>query len=279
MSGKAPGERPPWAALLDSDDLRRDVAAIFDEAFLRDLANLMGIEPRPADYHAIGEALYDATSAYLDGRMGREDYLGEKVENRALQRVADKAQQLHDALLDLYGFGRAERKLAAEIKSFEHWEPGSTPAILSQLASRDPANPLLEIRDLVADVTAAAERAINQKPSEERLEMEEAFSAIRAKLGMGPSEERWRRRSAEHRLAKDHGLQKFIATFRSLWQTYSDRPFTEGMHYAEIGATVSNAVDALELIFARLDPAVERTAIVNAMRKLRKSERSSSRSS
>ena len=38
----------------------------------------------------------------------------------------------------------------------------------------------------------------------------------------------------------------------------------------EIGTTVSHAVDAIEMVFARLDATIDRTGIITAMRKARK---------
>ena len=76
-------------------------------------------------------------------------------------------------------------------------------------------------------------------------------------------------RSAAHRLPKDHALQELIASLRGVWLELSAHPFTEGMHHADSGTTISRAADALELIAAIIDPEIDRPQIVTAMRKQR----------
>ncbi len=271
MSVKLPMNDGSGAARMYSHDehSREQFDAVFGLTFLSELSRVMGPRPNAEEADKFGDGLYAAIETYLDGRYDQENHQPEKAENKALAKVAAKSRELNEALLGLYGFGQTDKKLADEIRKFDKFTPGSSPAALNSLLTDHPTNPLLFLREMIVDLSVAAENTINRQPKHDDelagLFGEEYENRVEAET------RRWRKRSAAHRLSHDYALLQFIGAFRRLWVEHSDLPFTEGMHYADIGTTVSHAIDAIEMIFARLDAAVDRTGIITAMRKARKS--------
>ena len=123
----------------------------------------------------------------------------------------------------------------------------------------------------MVDLQVCAEKMVNRKP---KLDV---YAGILDGTGdrqldqvkdLADRTKKWRNTSATHRIPKDYALQRFLGTFKGLWVSNSEHPFTEGMHYGEIGKTVSPAVDAVQMIMQRLDSKVTRQNIVTAMRKV-----------
>ena len=270
MSVKLPMNDGSGAARMYSHDehSREQFDAVFGLTFISELSSVMGLKPNAKEVDNIRDGLYATIETYLDGRYDQTNHQPEKAENKALAKVAAKSWELNEALLDLCGFGQTDKKLADEIRKFEAFTPGSSPSVLNSLLTDHPTIPLLFIREMIVDLSVAAENTINRQPKHD-----DELAGLFGEAGENRVEaetRRWRERSAAHRLPGDYALLQFICGFRRLWVEHSDLPFTEGMHHADIGTTVSHAVDAIEMVFARLDATIDRTGIITAMRKARK---------
>ena len=234
------------------------------EKLVRKVALLMEAGTSPEVFDQLSTGLADALGAYAMAALDLDQYRPEKIENAALARVARKASDLHEAMMTMMETGRSERKLATAIDAFDKFPDGSSPAVLRGLVPVKRPFSASMLSDMISDLSVAAEQAINRKP-----EQDPDFAGGVWDDWQEQRVQTWRERSAAHKLPKDHALQELIASFRGVWLGLSSRPFTEGMHHADSGTTISRAVDALELLSAVIDHEIDRAKIVTAMRKQR----------
>jgi hypothetical protein len=240
------------------------------EELVRKVAQLMEAGTSPEVFDQLSTGLADALGAYAMAALDLDQYRPENIENAALARVARKASDLHEAMMTMMTMmtmmetGRSERKLATAIDAFDKFPGGSSPAVLRGLVPVKRPFSASMLSDMISDLSVAAEQAINRKP-----EQDPDFAGGVWDDRQEQRVQTWRERSAAHKLPKDHALQELIASFRGVWLGLSSRPFTEGMHHADSGTTISRAVDALELLSAVIDHEIDRAKIVTAMRKQR----------
>lgn len=261
---------------------------VYGDNFLLHAAALLGVPNTPDAISSLRDVLTGVAAAYSEGAHLRLNAKSEKAQNAALEKVADKAEDLYTALMGLFEFGGCEERLLEEIMRYSY-TPGSSTDMLQKLMPLDKGNPIMRLRDLITDVAVAAEDAMTRETSRRPgIDLaavivkadglpESEYPRLRAKFDEEdrPSNERKnqerRERAAKHRISKDHALKLMLTELGACWPELSDRPFTEGMHHADQGTTVSLAVDLVEMMLAELDPKVPRSQITTTLRKVRKS--------
>ncbi len=250
------------------------------------VATLATLGEDNADRQALRQGIVAACSAYIDGLWDRQNQRSEKQDNEALERVTRNAQTLYDALLALQDYPGLEPRLEQSIRQNLHLHSPENGFDLSRTINKR-RNIFRDFRELLVDLQVCAEDVINRQPKPTILEPIDDDENRAEGEGEGEGEnkkgpiqlerneelnalkQQWRARLKARRLPKDFALQKFLHAFRPTWEALTDHPFTEGMHYAETGETVSRLVDCVEAILRELAPGTQRTDIVTALRKTR----------
>lgn len=254
---------PLWYLLYRGDAPQGGYSTALGGEITAKLASLCGVA---TDEKSLEAGLATAIDAFLSAKYDEEFHRPEKAENAALGKVARSAQELHLALLDLYEFGQASDKLAAEIQKFNSLPEGSSPKVLSGLLGEEP-HTLAMIQNLATDIAVAAKDAINRKPKHDPDHA--ALWGPDYADELAQETESWRKRSATHKLRSNHAVMAFLEAFKPVWEEHSEHPFTEGMYFTEARSTASYAVDAVHMVLKKLDPSLSRSAVVTAIKKLR----------
>ncbi|SIN98853.1 hypothetical protein SAMN05444722_0024 [Rhodovulum sp. ES.010] len=223
---------------------------------------------------SLRQGLVVASDAYVTAALERATQRSEKEDNEALDRVTEAAQRLYDALLHLQDYPGLEARVEKAVRRNPHLhEVRNGVTLADMLGTR--RNIFASFREVLVDLQICVENTINRKPKPMLLEPDmegEAPLRLDSEDELEAGMQRWRERSKARKLPKDHALLAFLVSFRPTWLALSGHPFTEGMYYPETGRTVSRLVDAVDAVMQRLDPAVRRSAIVNAVRKVRASD-------
>lgn len=128
---------------------------IFGLTFFKDAASLMGFELTAANFEQFRQGHLKAFRAYHSGCYEEKNYQTEHAENKALERVAKDAERLMNSLLNLYGFGETQEKLAATIKSnpTSYTHPDGLKLSDVLISGRSEA-PLQGIKEFISDLWA-----------------------------------------------------------------------------------------------------------------------------
>lgn len=215
--------------------------------------------------------LREAIAAYVDAAWERASQRSELEENEALDRVGQKIEALYDALLDLLEYPGLEARLERQIRSFPHHYEAVSGVGFPQLIGSE-RNIFQGFREMLVDLQACAEAEINRKPKPIIIEaLEEGEEPLRLDTDEELEEQMrvWRKRSKNRKFEKDHALLEFLRTFKPYWEQATPHPFTEGMHYREIGGTLSTLVGFLERTMELVDGGVTNANLVTSIRKLR----------
>lgn len=224
-------------------------------------------DPANATYknEDLQNTLISASDHYIWASVDYENQVPEGLENAALERVNKSIWELYNSLIDLMDAGKADKKLTAEIRSYANAQPGTPRRILAELLKKQQNQSAFYFREMLMDLLDASERAQNIHGNFENDPTGVIWLNIDEKKAI--EKERWQKRRAESRLSKSSPLLSFLSDWKPFWETYSHIPFTEGRYVKELGTTKSQAVDALEGVFALLDTSVTRSAIVSAVKK------------
>ncbi|NOX40145.1 MAG: hypothetical protein GXP05_06430 [Alphaproteobacteria bacterium] len=223
----------------------------FDGQFFENLSKIMGYKDVQSE-ERLGDCIFFVVEAYKYGKLRLENFKSEKQENEALAKVSKTADQLYDAIMGLRQFGQTEKKLSSAIKNYPNLYNIKNGTTFADLLDHE-SNPFFSLRELLVDLQICAETAVNKMPKPQLIEASEGLEELRLDSDEELAEDttHWRNRSSSHRLHKDHALQCFINEFRECWLKFSAYPFTEGMYFHEINATISPTVDAMGLIFSK----------------------------
>lgn len=242
---------------------------IVSDEFVLTILPLFHLDPNEIEKEGFKTALQESVTAYIYGALERSKYKSEKADNEALERATNKAQQLYDALLYLADHPFLEQKIVKEIKGSKTLYNEPNGKTLADMLSGD-RNCFSHFRELLVDLQIGIEGAINKKPKPVIIEGFDGSNELRLDTDgeLTSKTEAWRKISSERRLTADHALLQLLISLRIYWLSNSPHPYTEGMHHKEQGHTISNAVDIVEAVMKRLDPAVTRQKIVTALRKI-----------
>jgi hypothetical protein len=256
---------------------------VYGDEFLLHAATLLTGSQQFEAPPGLQEALTRVAAAYSEGAYQRKNAKSEKEQNAALEKISKIAADLHSAMINICEFGSCERRLHEAIMNGVH-RPGSSPDMLQKLVPTYKYQGFQLLRDIMTDISFSAQEAMTKEPplpsgltrmpldcdDNSRPEFE-GTQAVRERIAYQNRRERERReRAAKYRIPKDNALRLMLTELGTRWPTLSDRPFTEGMHHAEQGTTVSLAVDLAEMMLDRLDPTVPRSQITTTLRKVRK---------
>lgn len=253
------------------DDTSPQLEALLTADIMDSVAFLAGLDDCAAKRQDLKEGIIEACEAYIQGYLEQQDQRSEKLDNEALDRVTRSSQALFDALLALQDHPGLERRLEQSIRKRPnlHSLPGNLD--LSQIITTR-RNIFADVREVLVDLQVCAENVINRRPKPVILEPigdDGGPIQLDGADDLTAREREWRAKAQARKIPKDHALQEFLRTFRSVWEGLATRPFTEGMHHAETGQTVSWLVDCVEVILRELAPRTQRQEIVTALRKVR----------
>lgn len=244
---------------------------VSDETLAR-AAYVSRLEPDEETLKVLRKGLHEAIETMVDGILQLKNTRPEKQENKALERVSREASHLYEAISDLMEFGHTEDKLYKEVMSCQTLATGPNGESLKDILTKE-KNPFFYLREIIVDLEVCAEQAINRMPNldPESVEFHNAISQAET----GESYEtvttmRYKARSKAYQTPKDLPLQNFLKSFGATWSALTQEPFSEGMHYSELGKTSSRGVDAAKVILDCIVPDVTRPMIVTALRKIRR---------
>ena len=221
---------------------------------------------------ATKDALSNALGAFMWARLEQEACHPESAENKVLEAAANDAGQLYEKLLLLQDYPGLETRLEATIRSnpnlFE-LEDGKT---LRDLISTR-RNIFQTYRELLVDLQVCLENTSNRQPKRRIIEDPDDGTVIDLETEEEFAERMrsWRARSKARSLPKDHALREFLRALAPYWTANSPHPFTEGMYYKDANQTISQLVDAVEIVMRIASPDITRAQIVTAIRDIRPS--------
>lgn len=263
--------REPRLSINLDEDTTPQLEALITVDLVEKVAALADLDDCGAKQHELRQGIITASDAYIQGDLDRQNQRSEKLDNEALDRVTRSAQVLYDALLTLQEYPGIEPRLEQAIRQNHHLYSSKEGLDLSKIINTR-RNIFSEFREILVDLQVCAESEINRRPKPSVIEpIAEGDQSIQLETQdeLDAGERKWRARSQARKIPKDHALQEFLRAFRPVWEGLTEHPFTEGMHYAETGETVSRLVDCVDIVFCRLAPSTERQEIVTALRKIR----------
>jgi hypothetical protein len=244
------------------------ISSFVDELPLETIAALIHPEPNHINSYDLKQAFCAALEAYTDGALHRMNQKSEGEDNRALDAITSKAQELYSALLAAMDhpalIGQVQKDLG-NIRTLHHLPDSNT---LSDLVGND-GRSFGHLCELLVDLQVGTEAAILRKPKLRIIEGMDGEADMRLDTDEELAEKmrEYRRRSVDRRIPNDYALQRFLMSIKGYWLQASPYPFTEGMHHRDQGQTASNAVDVMELVLRLFDGEVTRQKIVTAFRK------------
>jgi hypothetical protein len=217
--------------------------------------------------------LLEAVDAFIFGMFGRFEQRSEKQDNAALTKVAAKAEQLADALLQLVKHPNLEAQLEDRIRGFHalavNYDGLSLPDLLGTRRAQ-----FRFFRDLLIDLQACSEETRNHKPKHGDYYSDFDFEGMpTAQERYEEDEAEWKSRSHARKLGKDYPLHCFLLSILPHWQSHVGLPFTEGMYFKELQETLSPAISMLHPIVERIDTEITPQRVASSIRKLRESSK------
>ncbi|MEN8834117.1 hypothetical protein [Pacificibacter sp.] len=255
---------------IDQEDI--EPKDLISADLLKVFANLAGFPSDGLGFEATKTALTSALEAFMWARLEQEALHPESAENKALDAAAQDASQLYDKLLLLQDYSGLEKRVEASIRSnpnLYEFDDGKT---LRDLISTR-RNIFRAYRELLVDLQVCLENTSNRQPKRHVIEDPDNGAVIELETDeeYAARMKTWRARSKERALPKDHALREFLRSLAPYWEANSPHPFTEGMYFKEANQTVSQLVDAVEIIMLVASPNTTRQQIVTAIRDVRSS--------
>ncbi len=216
--------------------------------------------------------LLQAVDAYIGGVIDRFNQRSEKQDNAALTKVAAKAEQLSDALLELIDHPNLEAQLESRIRGFHALANGPQDLTLPDLMGSN-RNVFLFLRDMLIDLQTCSEDTRNFKPKREEFDEwfgHEGGTTADEQFALATAE--WKRRSKARKLGADHPLLCFVMAILPHWQAHTSIPFTEAKYYREMEGYSSGVLPILKPILHCIDPTITDQQIAMAIRKTRQDQ-------
>ena len=213
--------------------------------------------------------LLEAVDAFIYGVIARFDLRSQRQDNEALTKVASKAEQLADALLELIDHPNLEAQLEDRIRDFPALAVTRNGLSLPDLIGTR-QNVFHDMRDMLVDLQACAELTLNDKPKPK------AYLDAFEYEGMPSPQEQfdldtveWKRRRFARTLGADYPLHCFLLSILPHWKTHMPMPFSEAKYYKELGSYPSPTISTVKPILTCIDPKLTVQRVAMAVRKIR----------
>ncbi len=247
-----------WQRLTESDDLRRDLARVYDDMFIRTIARLAGPRANSVDLRKGIEA---GVRAYLLTRRNMKRRKPGRLEARRLEPIADTARSLHSTLSRIEGSPNPRLRLMDALETLAISESGPGAALIREVEKIfGPGDPLRVLQDVTRLLALAAAQTVGKAPGpsdENRIERHDTL--YETEIGA------W---NARIRKTETQPVTALARAFLPFWQRNSEHPYTEGMYQKHEHGTVSISVDAVHRIGRKLDSTLPRKRVVTAFRAL-----------
>lgn len=252
------GSRPRWTALMYSNNLREDLAHIYDPIFVKNIMRLAGPAAKAAD---LRQGIEYGVRAYLRARRSMTRRKPGKMEARRLEPVADAAHSLQDAFQRIERSPNPRLKLNEALEHLATTETGPGANLLRE-AERlfGPGDPLRVFEDLARLFAEAAAQTVQKPPGPSIEDRTERHGAV-----LKSDLDHWNNRN---RKTETEPVLALARAFRPTWKRNSCHAYTEGMFDQKLRRTVSPAVDAVHKIGCALDSNLTRSRVVTAFRAL-----------
>lgn len=243
---------------MDSNDLDRDLRDLYDNAFIEELAAIVGTGATNPNLLFGVDA---AVRAYLLTRRKMMRRKPGKLEVRRIEPVADAAQQLFLALSKLNNTPNPQLKIITALEEKISSQSGRGAELLRHAQSRHgPGDPLRALREISAILADSAAKLVGKAPGDPTDDRAERSAIIReTELGV------WANRT---RKTETGPVLALVNAFRPTWLHCSTTPYTEGMYRKAERRSTSLAVDAILLIGQKIDPYLSRARVITAFRHL-----------
>jgi len=246
----------PWELLLESNDFRHDLSILFNDAFLRSVAQIAGRSDHTKELSAGVEL---GVRAYLRAQQEMKWRKPGKMETRLIEPIADAAYKLQKTIERVEKTKNPQFKLAASLEATVGIGTGRGADLLAvgteQFGSGEQLRTLREITSLLASASAKAVGKSAGDSSEDKHARGRAILDAEVKA--------WKERPQR---TPTYPVECFIKAFRPTWQKCSVHPYTEGMYLKNTKRTRSPAVDSVHLIGLQLDSKMPRSRVVTAFR-------------
>ena len=251
-------ELPAWQWLNESDDLDRDILILFDDAKLERLVKIMG--PR-AKVRALKRGLRIAVRHYLAGRFVAATRRPGKAEWKRMVRFGEVAKSYAKALEGLMANGNADQRLIIDLANTPKDRIGPGELRFTQMFEQSgPRSPLRQLQQLVEATAASADRLAVEPFASENENATEEYQQIIS----------WLATPDDKRRTEAFCLTEALKAFRRIWNMNSDKAFSGGKYYSDIGGFVGDAIQAAHLVMTTLDPLVTERRIATAIRDINK---------
>tara|TARA_R110002072_G_scaffold11596_9_gene52118 strand:+ start:594 stop:1373 length:780 start_codon:yes stop_codon:yes gene_type:complete len=243
-----------WKQLFRSTQLSEDIQAVYDDASIESIAELLH---EPPDGTEIRTFVERAVRAYL--RQRQIDSVGRpaKLETMRLIRAAKAAEKLADALKPLQTYGNCAAKITHFAKERLQDQDRDGAMTLSKLVENSGPGLLVEqlhelINGLADDLALAT-----QLTRGEEIQNRRAYSL---EIHEDEMKMPWNRNS---RVRDSRCFDAAIHEIEPLWRAFGNGLFTEGKYHKEIGKTDSKLADLVQIILGAVDPKVTRQRATN----------------
>ncbi|PCJ91187.1 MAG: hypothetical protein COA50_16805 [Flavobacteriaceae bacterium] len=254
----------PWKQLYISNDIHTDLAAIYTDAFLFDLAPFFDKSPLPFE---LIKGVHATARAYIKGKVEKaaHDSTLLKYTGVHLIEAGVAAKQLQ------YSLQQLRKSPVMEALLFENTETHlneSTPRGLDAYKTSQhrtgPDDPLAFLRELSNALSEAANDII---PLPHKLETD---AEIQSRAKWFVTQTNADRKETRRKLAAHHALEQAARTFRPTWEQHSTKLYTQGRYHHDRGGYDSKPVTAFHKIIEKIDSRVAEslagTAIKNVTR-------------
>lgn len=257
MNNQSTGKHPaPWQKLLLSDDINRDILALYSEEKITEIARLMGDGARK---WAIKRGLIYTVQNYLVARFIIPERAPSKAEWNRFVRFQQAATAYANALKGLMENGAAYQRMVLDLAMLpEALEGPGNRQFKKMFKSEGPASPLNRLRELTEATAASSQRLIELGTSDSPEGSQSAYLENVAYV-IGPDDPR--------RVDYFCTLEAAKAFWR-VWRICSDKPFNGGKYYSEVGGFVGDAIQATHQVIATIDPKITQRRVAEAMREI-----------
>jgi hypothetical protein len=257
MNKQSNGEHPaPWQKLLLSDDINRDILALYSDEKINKIARLMGDRARK---WAIKRGLLYTVKNYLAARFVISEKAPGKAEWNRFVRFQQAATTYANALKGLMENGAAYQRMALDLAMLpENLEGSGDRQFKKMFKSEGPASPLKRLQELTEATARSSQRLIELGMSDSPTGSQSAYLENLART-VGPDDPR--------RVDYFCTLEAAKA-FCRVWRLCSDKPFNGGKYYSEVPGFVGDAIQATHQVIATIDHKITQRRVAEAMREI-----------
>ena len=248
-----------WQVLRDSPHFLENLNRLFDEAFLTDLAWIVGPH---ANRNELRKGVSAATRAYLLEKRHMERRKPGKREFGRMHSLKKKLEGLSKELGRIHASPNCRGKFADAIDQQRTSSSGNPPSLESVLdtsvGSGDPVAHIARFIDTLHQASiATAPQETNHLAHWEVANLADATREQEL--------QQWAKRPKTRR---NSPLMALAMAFRPYWRRNSPHPFTAGKYSKETKQNEAYAVEAILLIAQKLDQNTTRANVVTILREV-----------